>query len=333
MGYKALKTKVDDKMNRLKRTMLCVLVFLLAALLVLSCIYPPESWKYYFALPKVGERKSGEMRIHFIDVGQGDCTLIELPDGKTVLIDGGNDSSSTKKSVLRYLNALKIERIDHLIITHADSDHCGGIDEVVRFKKVLNAYLPYSSKSSDTEYAEAYTALAEEKCELHTASRTIEIRADGETPYVLSFLYPQVELEGEDEETNNNETSAVIWLDYMGVSALFAGDAPTSVEQSILLDDKLGFFEEKKVDLKSTEILKVSHHGSAESSSLDFLQYLNVRTAVVSCGKDNVYGHPDGVVLDSLKSVGAEIYRTDEKGHVTVTVKRDGTYAVKTVKS
>ncbi len=333
MGYRALKTKVDGKMNRLKRTLFCILVFLLVALLVLSCVYPPESWKYYFAMPKVVARKSGEMRIHFIDVGQGDCILIELPDGKTVLIDGGNDSSSAKKSVLRYLNALKIERIDHLVITHADSDHCGGIDEVVRFKKVLNAYLPYSSKSSNTEYAEAYTALAEEKCELYTVSRAIEIQAKGETPYVLSFLYPQVGLGNEEEETDNNETSAVVWLDYMGVSALFAGDAPTSVEQSILLDDKLGFFEEKKVDLKSTEILKVSHHGSADSSSFAFLQYLNVRTAVISCGKDNVYGHPDGAVLDSLKSVGAEVYRTDEKGHVTITVKKDGTYVVKTVKS
>jgi competence protein ComEC len=119
----------------------------------------------------------------------------------------------------------------------------------------------------------------------------------------------------------------------MGVSALFPGDASTSVEQNILLDDRLGFFEEKKVDLKSTEILKVSHHGSADSSSLSFLQYLNVRTAVVSCGKDNEYGHPHETVIDSLKSVGAEIYRTDEKGHVTVTVKRDGTYVANTIKS
>ena len=216
------------------------------------------------------------------------------------------------------------------MLTHADNDHCGSIEEIVQVKKVLNAYLPASSKTSNNEYAEAYAALVEEKCALIESNRTLDISGEGKFPYTLTFLYPY---QLSEETGDNNASSAVIWLDYMGVSALFTGDAPVQVEEILLRDDGYGFFDQKGVELESTEILKVAHHGSADSSSLAFLQYLNLQTAVLSCGKDNAYGHPTQGVLDNLAFVGATTYRTDESGHIILTVRQDGTYSVQTVKS
>lgn len=316
MGYRAHKIKAEKKENRVKRIALSVIAFLVLGLLIFSAVCPPETWKYYVALPKIEKRAEGELRMHFIDVGQGDCTVIELPDGKVMMIDGGDNSATTKKQILRYLNALKIDVIDYLIITHADRDHCGGIDEVVKWKKVLNAYLPTASKTEDGEYAEAYAALAESECNLVQASRLTAFPQSDERLYTLAFLYPYAESEYE----NDNAASSVLWLDYMGVSALFMGDAPQEVETLLVRDDKLGFLETIGVELDSTEIVKVAHHGSGYSSSSAFLEYLNVETAVVSCGKDNPYGHPSDRVLTDLKAVGASVYRTDEDGHIITTI-------------
>ena len=140
MGYRAEKEKTERKKKLLKRVLLGILLLCIAGLSIFSAIVPPVTWKYYVNLPKIARRADGELRIHFIDVGQGDCTLVELPDGKTMLIDGGNSKKSTEKKVLRHLNALKINTIDYLIVTHADVDHCGGLNEVVKYKKVVNAY-------------------------------------------------------------------------------------------------------------------------------------------------------------------------------------------------
>ena len=159
--------------------------------------------------------------------------------------------------------------------------------------------------------------------------RTLDLSKDGETPYTLSFLYPYTQ----SMATGDNEGSSVLWLDYKGVSILFTGDAPTAVEGELLRDDQYGFFKDKGVELSDTEILKVAHHGSAYSTSMELLTYLNLQTAILSCGKGNAYGHPANEVLEKLEIVGADVYRTDEVGHIIVTVLQDGTYSTKTVKS
>ena len=329
MGYKAHKEKAEEKQKRVKRILFSIVAFLVLGLLIFAAFCPPESWKYHVALPGVGEREDGELRIHFIDVGQGDSTLIELPDGKVLLIDAGDDTLTSKKQILRYLNALDIDVIDYLILTHADGDHCGGVEEIVRWKKVVNAYLTTTSKTADSEYAEAYTALAEANCELIEASR-LSVFSSNETSYTLTFLYPYAE--SDDEEEEDNYASSVLWLDYKGVSALFMGDAPQEVETMLVRDDKLGFLEKMGVDLKSTEILKVAHHGSGYSSSSAFIEYLNIQTAVVSCGKDNPYGHPSDRVIRDLNDAGASVYRTDEDGHIIVAISMDKTTSVTTLK-
>ncbi len=330
MSYRALKQKRDEKERLLKWILLCIFVAFIGILTIIDCILPSEQWKYYFHQPSVSKRKEGELRIHFLDVGQGDSTLIELPDGKIMLIDGGNGSRNINMNILRYLNALDIEVIDYLVVTHADRDHCGGIEEIFACKEVLNAYMPLTFDANQVAYAEAYDAAVEEDCALIEPSRSVDLSV--EDGYILRFLYPYAkEAEGlGSASVDENERSVVIWLDYGGTSALFCGDAPESVEEKLVWEDRLGLLSQR-VTLSETEILKVGHHGSDTSSSKSFLEYLGVETAVVSCGKNNGYSHPHQEVLENLAEVGASVYRTDLQGHIMLTVSKEGTYTLQTV--
>ncbi len=325
MGYQAEKQKIEEKIKRVKTIALCVSLAALLFLCVFSAFVPPDTWKYYVGKPRISARKDGELRIHFLDVGQGDCAIVELPDGKTALIDGGDGRESTEITVLRYLNALHIDTIDYLIVSHADSDHCGSLDKVVAHKRVLNAYLPTSEpESTNDEYAEFYALLLEEACEKQYAQRYISMGGEG---YVFMMLYPYLP-DADSTEADDNLSSSVLWLDYKGVSTLFTGDAPAQVEGSLVRDDGLGLFGVYGVELSDTEILKVAHHGSADATTFGFLEYLHTETAIVSCGKNNLYGHPTEEVCNNLQTVGAELYRTDERGTVVITVSADGKYVV-----
>ncbi len=328
MGYRAEKGKIEKKIRLIKIVMLCIVVTVLVGLCVFSAFYPPAVWKYYVKKPKVSKRANGEMRIHFLDVGQGDCSLIELPDGKVALIDGGDTTEYTAETILRYLNALNIKRIDYLIVTHPDRDHCGSLRAVVEQKTVLNAYLPATKPESEgATYAAFYQELLEEDCVFTYADRRVDMSGEG---YVFTFLYPY----GEDTENPNyyDGQSSVVWLDYMGTSTIFMGDETSETEEQLIHEDKAGLLDALGVDLDSTEIVKVGHHGSASSSSLDFLQYLHAGVAVVSCGENNPYGHPADKVLENIATAGARLYRTDKNGAVVISVKGTGGYEVKTAK-
>ncbi len=339
MGYKAEKDRIEKRIKLFKRILLSVLFLILLAVCIFSFILPPNTWKYYVALPSVEKRVDGEMRIHFLSVGQGDCTLIELPDGKVMLIDGGDGSEYATKRIIRYCKALKISNIDYLVVTHADSDHCGGLAEIMQQVSVKNAYLPPVEGDIDTEYATFYSALIKTDAKRVYSSRLIENIGgkEGETeyPYTLSFLSPRsytVEniVSGTQEVQDDNLLSAVVWLDYQGTSTLFMGDAPAEVEEILLRDFELEAFHEK-VDLLSTEILKISHHGSGSATSTQFLQKLGVKEGIISCGEGNAYGHPDLDTLGRLEVAGVNISRTDLHGDVRVTVSKTGAYTIKRI--
>lgn len=322
MGYEAEKKRIERRIKRLKTIALFFVIVVLGALCLLSFWIPAETWKYCFALPQTGESEVGEMRVHFLDVGQGDCMLVELPDGKIFLIDGGAGEESATR-IMRYLNALQVDVIDYLLITHADTDHCGGLQKVVKYKEVKRAFLPRAVATENEAYAAVYAELMDKGCDWQYSARSVNLSSDGEFPYTLRFLYPYT-LPTE-ISVNSNEGSAVVWLDYQGASVLFTGDAPTSTEEKLMRDDRLQALD-KSIKLRETELLKVAHHGSADSTSLSFLKYLGVKQAVISCGRDNAYGHPTEQVLSALKEQNVEIYRTDELGNLVWTVSKTGDY-------
>ena len=328
MSYRAEKEKIENQIHIIKLVALCVVLGVLLFFCVFSAFRPPATWKYYVGKPKVSRCRNGEMRIHFLDVGQGDSALIELPDGKVALIDGGDTSENTEKVILRYLNKLRIKKIDYLIVTHPDSDHCGSLRTIVQQKKILNAYLPAAKPEKEGEsYAGFYQELLDEECNITYASRTVDLSSEG---YTFTFLYPySTNLENVEFYDGS---SSIVWLDYMGVSAIFMGDEGVDTEERLMRDDRLGLLDNLGVDLQSTEILKVGHHGSNTSTSLEFLQYLQVAEGVISCGANNQYGHPTDTVLANVAAAGANVYRTDENGTVMITVDDEGAYEVKTSK-
>ncbi len=315
MSYADEKSRIERRIKLAKRIALCVVVVIIALLCVFAYFWGAEGWKYKVGLPSVSSRKDGEMRVHFIDVGQGDCTLIEFPDGQIMLVDGGDASERSVSSLLRYCNALNIKTIDHLVVTHANYDHYGGLFTFLDYKRVVNAYLPYQQELVNARYAELYRKLTDQGVTKTYTRRDTDIIANGCT---VAFMYPSA------YDTDN--ASAMLWLDYAGVSVLLTGDADEALETFCIREDKIGGFDAHGVDLRDTEILKVGHHGSAYSTSEAFVEYIGVETAVISCGAGNAYGHPSQSTLDTLARAGAEIYRTDVNGHICVTIYGDGTY-------
>lgn len=341
MGYRAEKEKAERIRKILKRILLGVLLFCIAGLAIFSAVVPPVTWKYHVKLPKIAARGEGDLRIHFLDVGQGDSTLIELPDGKIVLIDGGNSAKSTEKHVLRYLNALKIDTIDYLVVTHADVDHCGGLNEVVKYKGVRNAYLPLTEIEKGSEYARLHATLMERNCNWVYGSSSAEdiISTNEKYDFHAKFLYPHSDTVDESISSGklpdgklDNYYSTVLYLEYGGIRALFTGDIPLEIENHLKQGDALGLYENMNVKLKNLDVLKVAHHGSGTANGWDFLQYTSPNTAVISCGKNNPYGNPSQTVLARLNEVEADVYRTDMHGNVVVTISQNGgVYAVSLV--
>lgn len=333
------ETKKDKKKARKKKIGLIAFLTALgiaAILIVVNLFFPFAYIDNRFAAVAADPRKEGELRIHFLDVGQGDCTILEFPDGKTAIIDAGPPDSGSSRNLVLYAKALKIEKFDYLIATHTDQDHCGGFTRLLEEVSADCAYLPgVEPETAGATYQSFYRKITAQAKIVKESRRYASISGAG---YYMVFLSPhsrEVQT-GVDE----NDASAVIWLDYGGVSALFSGDISSAVESSLLSEYALDptIFDPPdglRVSLDSSEILKVAHHGSAYSSSLDWLRFINFRTAVISCGAGNAYGHPSATALNNLKTANsaAEIYRTDECGYVMITVEADGSYTTEFEKS
>jgi competence protein ComEC len=329
MNYYEKKLAEERKKKKIGAIALAIMIFLVLVFSVFSLFVPEESWKYYLGLPKLSARQDGELRIHFLDVGQADSTLVEFPDGKTLLIDGGDVDGAEK--VLRYLNALKIKRLDYLLLTHTDTDHCGSLAEVVKYKEIGTAILPYipldyEGKAAFENFSEA---LAKSDAETKQAKRYFSFGSDDENyPYEFSILFPYSAESGGNDKYKENELSTISWLDYQGVNALFCGDTNADVLEKLCLEDGLGVFSKKGIDLKSIEILKYPHHGGADGATKEILQYFNVQTSIISCGRNNYYGHPSSETLSLLANSGVDVYRTDKQGDIRLTVLPNGSYNV-----
>ena len=321
MGYKAQKKKTEEKEKRIKRAAVIVAGVLVAVLCVLTAFYPASSWKYYFALPKVSPVQAEELRIHFLSVGESDATVVEFPDGKKMLIDGGDSSEESAEVVLRYLNALKINTLDWLVVTSVKNDRTGALDKVFRFKEVKRAVLPKADGAAGTEYAEVYTEITKREIPYDYALNGLTYGDD--CGYTFAVLSPNGQVTEEEVENNADEHSAVLWLSYGGVSALLCGDVPCTRLQTLILADKIGLLS--GVRLAGTQIIKVANNGKSGSIDTDALAYLQAKTAILSCGSNP--NKPSEDTLNVLSAGGLQTLRTDESGNVVVSIKA-GNYQI-----
>ena len=236
----------------------------------------------------------GELRVSFIDVGQGDSEFIELPNGETLLIDAG--TNETGADVVNYIESLGYSSIDYVVGTHPHEDHIGGLDDVIRTFDVESVYMPKVTADTKT-FEDVLDAVAEKGLSINTAKAGVSI-VDGEDLSV-KMLAPVL-----DEYDNTNDYSAVIKVVYGDTSFLFTGDAEQYAEDLITGD----------VD---SDVLKVGHHGSSTSTGEAFLERVSPSYAVISCGFDNSYGHPHTETIEKLG--GIPVFRTDEMGTIVAT--------------
>ena len=247
--------------------------------------------------PQVQVPISGNgLTVHFIDVGQADCALLEC-DGKYMIIDGGNVEDG--QLVVSYLKQMGVETIDHVVCTHAHEDHVGGLPAVL---SVFDAEAVYSPV---TEYSSKVFRDFVEKTENQGLSLTVPKPGDQFTlgTATVTVLGPVKEYE------EANDTSIVLKVTYGDSDFLFTGDMEVAAENDMI--DHWGDSFDWEV-----EVLKVGHHGSDTSSGYRFVYETNPTYGVISVGEGNSYNHPNEEPLSRLKDAGVVIFRTDYLGHV-----------------
>lgn len=241
-----------------------------------------------------------ECKVHFIDVGQGDCELIEC-GGKYMLIDAGENGHETE--VLNYLHALGVSKLEYVVASHQHSDHIGGLSEVLEEFEAANIIMPRLTKEQ-TPTNSTYKAFL--NAVKNSGAKVIEAKV-GSTYNLGGAKFEILGPVTDDAEDINNMT-AVMRLDYGENSFLFTGDAETEEELEILNNGA-------NLDC---DVLKVGHHGSGTSSNKKFLEAVTPDICVISCGADNEYGHPHDNAVKRLKKQTDEIYRTDICGDIVV---------------
>lgn len=263
--------------------------------------------------------KQSNLKIYFVDVGQGDSTCIVTPKNKVILIDGGGNSKDEnydigKQTLLPYLLDKKINKIDYCIVSHFDSDHCGGLMYILKNLKVKNIIIGKQYEEYEN-YKEFIKIAKDKKINIRVVEAGEKITI--EKNLYIDILWP-INREKMVIQNAINNNSLVFKLRYINFSMLFTGDIEEIAEKEIL--DK---YKENTEFLKST-ILKVAHHGSKTSSTKEFINIIKPKYAVIGVGKDNKFGHPSNVTIENLKTINTEIYRTDEMGEISINVNIKG---------
>lgn len=234
---------------------------------------------------------------HFIDVEQGDSTLLISPDNKIMLIDAGDNSHG--KKVVDYLNRLNIKKIDILIGTHPDADHIGGLDYVIKHFDIGLFCMPDKAHTTDT-FKDVLLAAKNKNLKIHKAKSGVNFTLGKSIK--CSVLSPNKSY------SENNLCSLVIKSTYKNKSFLFTGDAEFENEQDMI---------KSNYNIESN-ILKLGHHGSSSSTSENFLLKVKPDIAVISCKHNNKYHHPSEKTLTLLKKYNIPLYRTDTQGDIVL---------------
>lgn len=257
--------------------------------------------------------KDADLEIHFIDVGQGDCSLIKW-EGAAVLIDCGERENSDK--ILDYLKKQDVKKLDIVIATHPHSDHIGGMGDIISCIDVERVIAPKvsSDMTPTTKTYERFLKALQDKALKLTAAKPGTVYAlAGKTSSSMDKQPPKLEILAPLADYDDlNDYSVVVRMTYGGTSYLFTGDAEKKAEKHILDSDAN----------VSADVLKVGHHGSSSSTSEKFLEAVSPDLCVIQCGTGNSYGHPHAEILERLESFRVKCFRTDING--TVIVYSDG---------
>lgn len=247
---------------------------------------------------------TGAFSVHFIDIGQGDCTLIKTDKGNMLIDAGDNGNEST---LLNYLEEQNITELEYFVATHPHADHIGGASEIINKLAVKNVIMPRLTESN-TPTTQTYENML---YAVKNSGAKIIAAAPGK-----SYSFGDVSftvLSPFEQDDNLNNMSVSLKLSYDKFSFMFTGDAEKEVEEQIL---------KSNADI-SADVFKLAHHGSSTSNTLDFLEAISPEYAVISCSSDNKYGHPHDEIIESLDSLGIEYYSTYKSGNIIFTFEND----------
>lgn len=287
----ARKRKSNKKLIYTIASLIVVIVAAIAALA--SSESEPET-------PEVPESTSS-MQVHYIDVGQGDCSLV-VCDGQTLLIDAGENGHET--DVINYLRSLGIEKLDYIIATHPHSDHIGGLPEIIEEFGMDNIIMPRLTEEqtpTTKTYEKMLTAIQQSGAKV--------ISAKPGSTYNLGTAVVDILGPVTDDTESLNSMSVAAKITHGENTFMFTGDAETDEEKEII---------ETGANLDA-DVLKMGHHGSNTSSHKDFLAEVTPDVCVILCGEDNDYGHPHKEPLERVRKYTDEIYRTDICGDIVIT--------------
>ncbi|MEG1528582.1 MAG: MBL fold metallo-hydrolase [Clostridia bacterium] len=356
-------SKKTKRMTSVVIFLLCIVIFAVGVMYYFDV--PPlnfgDGFKFYtyevnqFDTPTA--TVSGELNIHFIDVGQGDCIFIQFPDGKTMLIDGGERRTAVATGIPQYLFALYPSQdtitIDYCMLTHCDSDHCGSLDDVIANPKinVKSVYQPrvYSKCSNDPlrslmqqnpnaykhvpeintgVYESFVEAVYQEK--LSGVLTEINYNFEGQiisgSDYSIHTYNPSEEMYGDlSTAYEKNDISPLMVLTYGNYDILLTGDCDKNAEQNFVdnLNGELTFADGFVWD-GDCEVLKVGHHGGRDSTNQFFIDTVKPEYAVISVAEKNKHGHPTQDALSRIDKYTDEIYMTSKLGSIAMRINKDG---------
>lgn len=304
-------------------------------------------FKSWYMSPDAFVQSDGNLQIRFLDVGQGDCILVQLPDGKNMLIDAGKNNSETEDKIIDTLVDMGVTTIDYGVLTHTDSDHVGGMDAVIASDEITfkTMYMPLvKSKSANDKVEEWFASatylpqapagfeiqtidtnvyrdfmdalVAEEGCEVVFSYAGQQIGGE-EEGYIIDFYNPTyTEYAKLSTAKQKNNVSPIMILRFNDKKIMFTGDC----------DDAESNFIETAVkgdrSYCDVDVLKVAHHGGRESTSANFLDVAKPEYSVISVGNNN-YGHPTEEVISRLNAVNSKIFTTQDKGDIILTMSGD----------
>ena len=276
---------------------------LIAAVLIALIIHNVPTIKNFLSeyLPFWDEPRKptvadGDMGVHFLDVGQGDSILIVMPSGETMLIDAS--TSDRGDEILEYIDSIGIKKLNYFVMTHPHSDHIGGAKKILEGIPITNVIMPDVEHDTST-FEKIVTFLLNSDINVIMPKPNDQFELGSAR---LTVLGPTKEYK------DLNNASLVIRLDYGETSFMFTGDAEYEAEEDMLSYHSASKFK--------ADVLKLGHHGSSTSSCKAFLDAVSPRYAVVSCGKDNEYGHPHTETVNELNKRGINYFRTDKVGNI-----------------
>ncbi|WP_392486221.1 ComEC/Rec2 family competence protein [Haloimpatiens sp. FM7315] len=284
-------------MKSLKNTLKIIFVvfFIFSTVLLSSCTI--KNNENQFPSKKHLVDTSNKILVHYIDVGQGDCILIQV-NNKNFLIDSGTKDSHSK--IINYIHNLNIKTIDYFLITHPHEDHIGSANYIIDKFEIGKFYSPKIIYNTNI-YKKMINSLKAKNYKIHIAKEGVTLNLGSNV--ICEMLSPNKKIY---EDMNNY--SPIIKIAYKSNKFIFTGDAENLIEDTIL---------KSNYDL-SADVLKLGHHGSKSSTSLNFINNINPKIAIISCGKNNKYNHPHKETLKKINEINCKIYRTDVNGSVLI---------------